>query len=225
MVASAWLDTLLDVIDLLPHDVLGKQVLSIAVTKSAPQQPAFSRVAACQLVGRLAPKLRYSVLVPSRNFNKTFHNFKKTLTCLKHQCRIHEELLPIARALTADPEWSVRATICQQIPLLAKGLHSTGSDGETGSSLLPLLDHLSEDDDESVRLAVVEAIACILPLLDGDCLEGCVVPLVRKLSEGAMRREDRTLPLLAVHWARLFHSLQGFFKDCDDFSCISDTNT
>lgn len=57
MVANAWLDTLLDVIDLLPVDVLGKEILNIAVNKAKDGQPTFSRLGSCQLVGKLGLKL------------------------------------------------------------------------------------------------------------------------------------------------------------------------
>ena len=61
MVANAWLDTLLDVIDLLPVDVLGKEVLVIAVNKSQSFQPTFSKIGACQLIGKLAMKLEHQM--------------------------------------------------------------------------------------------------------------------------------------------------------------------
>ena len=57
MVANAWLDALLDVIDLLPTEVLGKEVLAIAVNKANANQPTFSRLGSCQLIGKLGVKL------------------------------------------------------------------------------------------------------------------------------------------------------------------------
>ena len=61
MVANAWLDTLLDVIDLLPLEVLAKEVLAIAINKSDDSQPTFSRLGSCQLVGKLGLKLEHKV--------------------------------------------------------------------------------------------------------------------------------------------------------------------
>jgi hypothetical protein len=61
VVANAWLDTLLDVIDLLPIEVLGKEVLEIAVNKAGDSQPTFSRLGSCQLVGKLGMKLEQQV--------------------------------------------------------------------------------------------------------------------------------------------------------------------
>lgn len=61
VVANAWLDTLLDVIDLLPIEVLGKEVLEIALSKAGDSQPTFSRLGSCQLVGKLGMKLEQQV--------------------------------------------------------------------------------------------------------------------------------------------------------------------
>jgi len=58
VVANAWLDTLLDVIGLLPSQVLAEEVLRIAIAKSQSSQPTFSRLGSCQLVGKLALKLQ-----------------------------------------------------------------------------------------------------------------------------------------------------------------------
>ena len=43
VVANAWLETLLDAIDLLPLDVIRQEIVTIAVAKSQLSQPAFSR--------------------------------------------------------------------------------------------------------------------------------------------------------------------------------------
>jgi len=61
VVANAWLDTLLDVIDLLPFEVLAKEVLAIAINKAGDTQPTFSRLGSCQLIGKLGMKLEQKV--------------------------------------------------------------------------------------------------------------------------------------------------------------------
>ena len=61
VVANAWLDTLLDVIDLLPLEVLAKEVLAIAINKAGDIQPTFSRLGSCQLIGKLGMKLEQKV--------------------------------------------------------------------------------------------------------------------------------------------------------------------
>lgn len=61
MVVNAWLDTLLDAIDFLPIEVLGKEVLEITINKAEDSQPTFSRLGSCQLVGKLGMKLEQQV--------------------------------------------------------------------------------------------------------------------------------------------------------------------
>jgi len=57
VVANAWLETLLDAIDLLPVDVIRQEIVVIAINKSQLSQPPFSRLAACKILGKLATKL------------------------------------------------------------------------------------------------------------------------------------------------------------------------
>ena len=57
VVANAWLETLLDAIDLLPIEVIKQDIINIAVAKSQLSQPPFSRAASCKMLGKLATKL------------------------------------------------------------------------------------------------------------------------------------------------------------------------
>ena len=70
VVANAWLETLLDAIDLLPLDVIRQEIVTIAVAKSQLSQPAFSRMASAKMLGKLATKLdQLSVRqVPWKNY-------------------------------------------------------------------------------------------------------------------------------------------------------------
>lgn len=74
VVVNAWLDTLLDVIELLPIEVLGKEVLEIAVNKAADSQPVFSRLGSCRLIGKLGMRLEQQVyvIVLFATFRKNF---------------------------------------------------------------------------------------------------------------------------------------------------------
>ena len=49
VVANAWLETLLDAIDLLPIEVIKQEIIIIAINKSQLSQPPFSRIAACKV--------------------------------------------------------------------------------------------------------------------------------------------------------------------------------
>ena len=55
MVANAWLETLLDVMDLLPKDIIREEVLPVAVAK-AQHQALTAKLMACKLIGKLATK-------------------------------------------------------------------------------------------------------------------------------------------------------------------------
>ena len=49
VVANAWLETLLDAIDLLPPDVIKREIVVIAVNKAQIEQSITSKKAACRL--------------------------------------------------------------------------------------------------------------------------------------------------------------------------------
>ena len=57
VVANAWLETLLDAIDLLPIEVIKQEIIIIAINKSQLSQPPFSRIASCKILGKLSTKL------------------------------------------------------------------------------------------------------------------------------------------------------------------------
>ena len=57
VVANAWLETLLDALDLLPAEAMSKQVLPMALAKGQLGQMPESRKAACRLLGKIATKL------------------------------------------------------------------------------------------------------------------------------------------------------------------------
>ena len=50
VVANAWLETLLDAIDLLPPDVIKREIVVIAVNKAQIEQSITSKKAACRSV-------------------------------------------------------------------------------------------------------------------------------------------------------------------------------
>ena len=54
VVANAWLDTLLDAIDLLPPDVIKREIVVIAVSKGHLTNNVASRKSACRLLGKMS---------------------------------------------------------------------------------------------------------------------------------------------------------------------------
>ena len=82
VVANAWLETLLDAIDLLPIEVIKQEIIIIAINKSQLSQPPFSRIASCKILGKLSTKL--------------------------DQQAVRQEILPSTLALCLDVESDVR---------------------------------------------------------------------------------------------------------------------
>ena len=57
VVANAWLETLLDAIDLLPADVVKREIIIIAVSKGQLAQSTTSRKSSARLLGKISPQL------------------------------------------------------------------------------------------------------------------------------------------------------------------------
>ena len=126
-------------------------------------------------------------------------------------CRISSELLAVALSLSKDTEWGVRASVCSQLLMLVKGLSSHGSDllsRAAVADVVQIVVQLSRDDEGAVRLVAVETTSSLLQYLDKECITLVMVPLLRKMSH-ALKSEDKTLPLLALHWSRICQAVQG----------------
>ncbi|KAK4302712.1 hypothetical protein Pmani_025211 [Petrolisthes manimaculis] len=176
VVANAWLETLLDVIDLLPKDVIKDEILSLAVSKGQSQQVS-ARLAACKLIGKIATKFEPLVL--------------------------KNEIVGVVESLCQDVCGEVRGSMCAQLPPVARGL---GLDA-TKTHILPELVDLCSDEETSVRLAGINTVVLIIPLLDQETRVGTLVPLVRKVCERAVRVEDASLPVTAHLLGRICHGL------------------
>jgi len=177
VVANAWLETLLDAIDLLPIDVIKQEIIIIAVNKSQLSQPVFSRIAACKMLGKLSTKL--------------------------DQQSVRQEVLPSTLALCQDVESKVRNCMCKHLPMIARGI---GLD-LTKSAILPILVELSNDESSEVRLSAFETVVHLLSLLDDEVCNSTIVPLVIKCCDQAKFSLDCSLPVIARHLGRLCHGL------------------
>eukprot|EP00090_Calanus_glacialis_P014558 TRINITY_DN23370_c0_g1_i1.p1 TRINITY_DN23370_c0_g1~~TRINITY_DN23370_c0_g1_i1.p1 ORF type:complete len:1795 (+),score=259.45 TRINITY_DN23370_c0_g1_i1:414-5798(+) len=177
VVANAWLETLLDAIDLLPIEVIKQEIISIAINKSQLSQPPFSRMAACKMLGKLSTKL--------------------------DQQSVRQEVLPSTLALCQDVESDVRNCMCRHLALVARGIGLE----LTKSAILPVLVELSNDESSDVRLSAIETVVHLLSLLDDEVCNNTIVPLVIKSCDQAKSLEDCTLPVIARHLGRLCHGL------------------
>ncbi|XP_064621260.1 serine/threonine-protein phosphatase 4 regulatory subunit 4-like isoform X4 [Lineus longissimus] len=178
-VAGAWLDTLLDVIDLLPKDVIKKDVLAIAVAKGQLSQSVQSRLACCKILGKIATKFDPFV--------------------------IKKEILPVVQSLCQDVDYEVRGCMCRQLDPVARGLGLEA----TKSAILPELVELTNDEESHVRLAGLETVVNMISLLDDDTCTNTIVPLVCKFCQQAMESGDSTLPVVAKQLGKLCHGLSA----------------
>ena len=177
VVANAWLETLLDAIDLLPIEVIKQEIIIIAINKSQLSQPPFSRIASCKILGKLSTKL--------------------------DQQANRQEILPSSLALCQDVEAEVRNVMCRHLAFVARGVGLE----LTKSAILPVLVELSNDEGAEVRLSAIETVVHLLSLLDDEVCTNTIVPLVMKSCGQARTMEDCTLPVIARHLGRLCHGL------------------
>ncbi|XP_076464367.1 serine/threonine-protein phosphatase 4 regulatory subunit 4-like [Babylonia areolata] len=182
-VSAAWLGTLLDVIDLLPTEIIKKDILGIAINKGQLQQPVPVRLSCCKILGKIATK---------------FESFL-----------IKKEILPVVQQLCQDVEHEVRACMCCQLDSVARGLGLE----DTKSAILPELVELTNDEESDVRVSGLRTVVSVLPILDTDTLTTTIVPLVCKMCQKAMQAEDCTLPVVAKHLGQLCHGLHSNLTD------------
>ena len=150
VVANAWLDTLLDAIDLLPPDVIKREIVAIAVSKGQLTNNVASRKSACRLLGKIATKLDAQTL--------------------------RQDILPTTLALCQDIDWEVRNSMCRHLALIARGVGHEAIKG----MIMPQLVELSNDEVSDVRLAAIETVVNLLSILDDDICTQTIVPLVIK---------------------------------------------
>ncbi|XP_050404688.1 serine/threonine-protein phosphatase 4 regulatory subunit 4 [Patella vulgata] len=189
--ANAWLETLLDVIDLLPKDVIKKEILGIAIAKGQLSQSVQARLACCRILGKVSTK---------------FESFV-----------IKKEILPVVQSLCQDVDYEVRGCMCQQLDPVARGLGLEA----TKSAILPELVELTNDEESYVRIIGLETVVNILTLLDNEICIYTIIPLVCKFCQQAIHSQDSTLPVIAKQLGKLCHGLwdkltedkKGWFLD------------
>ncbi|KAK3599632.1 hypothetical protein CHS0354_029090 [Potamilus streckersoni] len=183
-VANAWLETLLDVIDLLPKDVIKKEILTIAIDKGQLTQPVSSRLSCCKILGKISTK------------------FEPFL--------IKKEILPVVQSLCQDVDYEVRECMCRQLDPVARGL---GLDA-TKSAILPELVELTNDEESYVRIAGIETVVNILTLVDEDVCKNTLIPLVCKICQESLQADNNVmLPVVAMQLGQLCHGFSNFLTD------------
>ncbi|KAJ8311079.1 hypothetical protein KUTeg_011370 [Tegillarca granosa] len=182
-VANAWLDTLLDVIELLPKEIIKKEVLNVAIAKGQVSQAVQARLACCKILGKIATKFEPFVL--------------------------KKEILPVVQSLCQDVDYEVRGCMCRQLDCVSRGLGLEA----TKSAILPELVELTNDEESYVRIAGLETVVNVLTLLDTDTCNTTIIPLVCKYCQQAIQAEDSTLPVVAKQLGKLCHGLKDHMTD------------
>ncbi|KAL4238285.1 Serine/threonine-protein phosphatase 4 regulatory subunit 4 [Mactra antiquata] len=182
-IANAWLETLLDVIDLLPKDIIKKEILTIAIEKGQLSQPVQTRLSCCKILGKIATRFEPFV--------------------------IKKEILPIVQSLCQDVEYEVRGCMCLQLDPVSRGLGLEA----TKSAILPELVELTNDEESYVRIAGLQTVVNILTLVDEDTCRGTLVPLVCKFCQQSIKSEDVTLPVVAKEIGRLSHGFSAYLTE------------
>ncbi|XP_033325954.1 serine/threonine-protein phosphatase 4 regulatory subunit 4 isoform X5 [Megalopta genalis] len=178
VVCDAWLETLLDVIELLPVEVIRAQIVPLTISKGQLSQPINSRVTCSRLLGKICTRFDPAM--------------------------IQKEILPSVHSLCQDVNSEVRASICLQLRFVAEGLGAES----VKSALLPSLVELASDEESNVRCTSVQTIVYLLPHLQEDTIKTIIVPLVKKLCENATKSDDHVICVIAQEFGKLVLGLE-----------------
>ncbi|KAK1134181.1 hypothetical protein K0M31_011962 [Melipona bicolor] len=180
VICHAWLETLLDVIELLPVEVIRKQILPLTVSKGQLSQPIHSRIICSKILGKICTR------------------FDSAL--------IQKEVLPMVHSLCQDVNSDVRASICLQLRFVAEGLGAES----VKSALLPSFVELASDEESNVRCASIQTIAYLLPHLQEDTIKTIIVPLVKKLCENtqSVQSDNNVICVIAQEFGKIVLGLE-----------------
>lgn len=181
--STAWLETLLSIMELLPKEIISREVLHRAVAKGQLSQPVASRLASCQILACAAPKFT--------------------------SVEVKREILSVVLSLCQDVEYEVRACMSRLLCPVAQVL---GMD-ETKTSILPELVELTKDEKIEVRLAGLDTLVSILPLMDNEAKVSTVIPIFSNYCSQALEERDVTLSAIAQHFGSLCEALQSNFTE------------
>ncbi|XP_011689636.1 PREDICTED: serine/threonine-protein phosphatase 4 regulatory subunit 4-like isoform X5 [Wasmannia auropunctata] len=178
VICHAWLETLLDVIELLPVEVIRAQILPLTISKGQLSQTIYSRITCSRLLGKICTRFDSAM--------------------------IQKEVLPTVHSLCQDVSSEVRASICLQLRFVAEGLGAES----VKPALLPSLVELASDEETSVRYASVQTIVYLLPHLQEDTIKNIIAPLLKKLCENAAKSEDNVICVIAQEFGKLVLGLE-----------------
>ncbi|XP_063973328.1 serine/threonine-protein phosphatase 4 regulatory subunit 4-like isoform X4 [Diachasmimorpha longicaudata] len=178
VLAYVWLETLLDVIELLPTDVIRREILPVAVIKGQLSQPVGSRIMCCKIIGKICTRFDSQLL--------------------------KKEVLPTVHSLCQDVNSGVRECICLQLRYVAESIDAES----VPASLLPSIVELASDEETIVRYASVQTIVYLLPHLQPDVIKSTLSPLIKKSCDSALKSEDTVICIIVQEFGKLALGLE-----------------
>ncbi|XP_065845181.1 serine/threonine-protein phosphatase 4 regulatory subunit 4-like isoform X2 [Oscarella lobularis] len=182
-VSKKWLRTLLVAIGYFPKDILKREMLGLALTKGQLSQSVSSRLASCEILGKMSTK---------------FDSFW-----------IKKEIFGLATSLCQDVDYDVRSCMCRQLKSIAHGLGRE----LTASLVFPEIIELMKDEECSVRISSIETLAEILDLLDENIMTSKVIPLVHQFISSSMATKDQALPVVCQLYGKFCHVTKKLMSD------------
>ncbi|KAL1233598.1 Serine/threonine-protein phosphatase 4 regulatory subunit [Trichinella spiralis] len=186
IVRAAWMEMIIDVIDVISTPLLTSEVLPTALQKSQQMNSIYARLFGGKLLGQIAPKISPD--------------------------EVRRKILPVVQAQCQDPDSRIRATACQQLPTIVLFISSA----DIKSILLPMLIELNKDEDETVREADFEAIVSVLFRFDKETRSNIFMPIIKKCAEDALlTKSTSSLLILAKVLKKLCESLDDKMKNSE----------
>ncbi|KAK6645033.1 hypothetical protein RUM43_001309 [Polyplax serrata] len=189
--SNAWLETLLNATEVLPLDIVKSNILGVAINKGQISQNVAHRIAACKLLGKISSRFESQI--------------------------VKKDILPVVLSLCQDVNETVRACICSQLHIVARGIPPD----MIKSALIPILVELGRDETVQVRVEATETIVKIIPFLNQELIKISIIPLIKKICEQAVLAIDETLVMVAKQFGSLCISLEGILTPAEKLWMVS----
>ncbi|GMR37069.1 hypothetical protein PMAYCL1PPCAC_07264 [Pristionchus mayeri] len=176
--SAAWLETLTDIADTLPLDIVKSIVVPIFIQQSNPSQKVQKRLMATKLLDKLVR------IVSPYDIR---HEFEKPI-----------------QQLSMDDYGTVRISMAQRLTVVAERLDKCS---DVSRIVLPCLVSLSEDEDANVREAALPSLVSLIHRITRDSKRSIVTPFFRKLVERGIEKKDDRIALAARYFGELLVNL------------------
>ncbi|KAF8362602.1 hypothetical protein PRIPAC_89525 [Pristionchus pacificus] len=172
--SAAWLETLTDITDTLPLDIVKSVVVPIFIQQANPSQKVQKRLMATKLLEKLVR------IVSPYDIR---HEFEKPI-----------------QQLSMDDYGTVRIAMAQRLTVVAERLDKCS---DVSRIVLPCLVSLAEDDDANVREAALPSLVGLIHRITRDTKRSVVTPFFRKLVERGMEKKDDRIGLASRYFGEL----------------------